>query len=457
MIIDFQNFKYSANNLQKFQQCQKAYQETSDPKIKEKIVLYAGPLGMILSEKISSFPRQELETRLQRDILIFPSQNQTQRIAFQTVPKEFLMDLKKERALQWLEISHLKDYKSITTHPILQNIPLAEYCVLHETGGNLTESFNALVFGEVSSHFLIPDVCLTQCIPLLKKALPQKTPWHIFWTFLLDDFLKNARYKEKIPLIVLVNPLHRAWHAGVGKFRNKKNYNDFTIGIECVPSARTLENKAAILKKIENPPPKLSTHITKALNHAFNFPYFLPDQLECIQNVLGVLKIPVLGHCDISPPRKTGCPGLQLSHEFLNYPCASNKNVLSYIPLNQCQNLLIELGYDLGENQKNFWDVLTVFCKRIPELWPFWKKSDLPVAVVSDEKLLTPDQDSEIILHITKGSQYRFAPSLAPEFLERRDFSKIPPEVFRHLFSSFILKETLFTAKYRTPQSKIWF
>lgn len=426
-IIDFNKFKYSKENFAKFQDLKKQYENSSNPLEKKAIIEDASPLGMWIDPKIWDQEKKELEDSLKRDILIFPSQNQTQRIVFEDVPKNYIKPEFKAQEIRWLEKSHLEEAS------LLLQSPKPTCCILHETGGSLTGSFNTLVFGEVSSHFLIPDVCLTQCIPLLKKALPQGTSWDIFWTCLLDDFLNNARFKQKLPLIILVDPAYRAWHAGIGKFRNKEGFNDFTVGIECIPMARTLENKADILKKIENPPPELSSHITKALDHAFNFPYFSSDQLECIQSVLGLLKIPVLGHCDISPLRKTGCPGLQLSHEFLNYPCTSNKNPLSFIPFEQCQNLLIELGYDLGKNQENFWDVLTVFCKRIPEIWPFWKKSNLPVAVVSDEKLLTQDQDSEIILHITKGSQYRFAPSLAPEFLERRDFSKIPPEVFRAL------------------------
>ena len=79
-----------------------------------------------------------------------------------------------------------------------------------------------------------------------------------------------------------VDPDYRAWHAGVSKWGNLENFNDFSIGIELV-----------------NP------------GHEFGYRAFPQVQIDCLVALLKDLyaRYPidqnlVLGHSDIAPGRK---------------------------------------------------------------------------------------------------------------------------------------------------------
>ncbi|MDR3258445.1 MAG: N-acetylmuramoyl-L-alanine amidase [Fusobacteriaceae bacterium] len=144
--------------------------------------------------------------------------------------------------------------------------------ILHYTATDDEVGKRSLVFGDVSSHYLI--------------------------TSLADD-----------PIYSLVEPNGRSWHAGLSSFYGRENLNDTSIGIEIVNMG---------MEKVANSPPisvffrPIEEYIPYSDHQIKKVAYLLTNLI----NQYGIDPKFILGHSDIAPSRKFD-PGPKFPWEFL--------------------------------------------------------------------------------------------------------------------------------------------
>jgi N-acetylmuramoyl-L-alanine amidase len=145
----------------------------------------------------------------------------------------------------------------------------------------------------------------------------------------------------------------RARHAGISHFRNRNNFNDFSIGIEMVNSGKERFSNAQMQSCIE---------LCLSLKRKYNIP---------TENFLG--------HSDIAPSRKID-PGLFFDWDLLQkynlgivFPIMQNSSDLDQVLLNKgdesehvkkLQNQLAKFGYNIritGAFDKQTSDVVRAF------------------------------------------------------------------------------------------------
>lgn len=146
------------------------------------------------------------------------------------------------------------------------------FAVLHYTAVNFSDSIKIFTEGNVSAHYLIPDI---------------------------KDETYIATGRKEMKIFNLVDEDKRAWHAGVSCWNGRNNINDTSIGIEIV-------------------------NMASCENGEFHFPEFTKIQIETVIQLLKEIKARnkdievtnVIGHSDIAIGRKLD-PGPQFPWKML--------------------------------------------------------------------------------------------------------------------------------------------
>ena len=140
------------------------------------------------------------------------------------------------------------------------------FLVMHYTACDFTKSTKALTLGQISAHYLVPDVS--------------------------DPTFIAAGYKKQ-EIFSLMDEKDRAWHAGVSSWGNRTNLNDTSIGIELVNIAT---EKNGVFTFLPYHPQQIKAVTSLAKDILSRYPDIKPTQ--------------VIGHSDIAPIRKSD-PGAQ--------------------------------------------------------------------------------------------------------------------------------------------------
>jgi N-acetylmuramoyl-L-alanine amidase len=153
------------------------------------------------------------------------------------------------------------------------------------------------------------------------------------------EHIVSAHYliKEDGQIVAFVPEALRARHAGISNFRDRNNFNDFSIGIELVNSGKEQFSSMQMQSCIE---------LCLSLKRKYNIPS---------ENFLG--------HSDIAPSRKID-PGLFFDWDLLQrynlgitFPVMQNLDDLDQILsskedeseyVKKLQNQLAKFGYDIG-------------------------------------------------------------------------------------------------------------